>query len=170
MLSPKNSSHIIPTPGSIEHDIDTLKGYCQPYTAAALLPSILIVAQCALLHPAFVNSKLARLVRRSLTPINVYWGITFPFQYCFRPLESLAQFNMMSASIGIYFAIKSLEWGFSSGPYYKRPLVTVDGVKRWEKVKEGDTSYKKIQEDEPCNAFKLITWTVLQLTSSVIFQ
>lgn len=164
-----NSSHIIPTPEHFEQQFGAngTNSSCQPFTATALLPSILVVIQCALLHPAFAHSQLLRLVRKSLTPINFYWSIRLPFQYCIRPLETSAQFNMIVACMCIYVATKSLEWGFATSSYYKRPLITVNGVSRLEKVKDTDQSYKKLQEDEPCNVFRLMTWTLLQFTSSV---
>lgn len=163
-----NSSYIT-APGSVSHEVDqdSLKGYCRPITVSALLPSIFLVIQCALLHPTFAHSKVARLVRMSLTPINSVWWLRLPFQHCFKPLETSAQFNMTLATMGMYNAIKSLEWGFASGSYYKRPLITTDGVSRWEKTNESDDSYKKVQEEEPCDAFKLMAWTTLLMTSSV---
>ncbi|KAG0152333.1 hypothetical protein CROQUDRAFT_35480 [Cronartium quercuum f. sp. fusiforme G11] len=157
------------TPGSVVAGRAPLEdlsdSYCQPITASAFIPYILVILQCALLHPTFVNSKLARLIRVALTPINVIWAFMFPFRYCFRPLESLGQINMGLGSFALYTAIKSLEWGFASGPYYKRPLKIVDGVPKWEKVKKTDDTYKKMQEEEPCTAFKLFTWTLLMITS-----
>lgn len=137
---------------------------CKPIDSQTFLPYLLVMWQCALLHPTFVHSNLARLIRISLTPINVIWSITLPFRYCSGPLESSGNYNMAMASMGIYTALRCLEWGFASGAYYKRPLKTIDGVQRWEKTKD-DENLKKKQEDEPCDAFKLITWTMLQLTS-----
>ncbi|EGG03107.1 uncharacterized protein MELLADRAFT_109590 [Melampsora larici-populina 98AG31] len=141
-----------------------LPSQCKPIVFQAFFPYVLVLWQCALLHPTFAHSNLARLIRISLTPINVMWSLTLPFRYCITPLESSAQKNMGMAAMGIIPAVKSLEWGFASGAYYKRPLKTIDGVQGWEKVKE-DEIFKKKQEDEPCSAFKLITWTILQFTS-----
>ncbi|EGG09747.1 uncharacterized protein MELLADRAFT_103817 [Melampsora larici-populina 98AG31] len=39
------------------------------------------------------------------------------------------------------------------------------GVEQWEKVKGSDEAYKKLQEAEPCDVFKLASWTLLQFTS-----
>lgn len=162
MLSQTNHTSLLqPQP------VDNYQGFCQPITLTALLPSIFTIVQCVLLHPTFAHSRLARLIRNSLTPLNVFWWIRLPFQRCFRPMETNTLLNMALGSITITMAIKSLEWGFASQSYYKRPLITLNGVSRWEKVKETDESYKKLQEDEPCDAFKLITWTLLQITSSV---
>lgn len=168
MSSQTNSSYLV-QPETSAQDIthDNYQAYCQPITATALLPSIFIIIQCALLHPTLAHSRSAKLLRISLTPVNFYWWIRLPFQQCFRPLETFGMFNMGLATVSITMAIKSLEWGFATGSYYKRPLIDVDGVSRWEKVKETDDSYKKLQEDEACNAFNLITWTALQITSSV---
>ncbi|KAH9816156.1 hypothetical protein DFH28DRAFT_217225 [Melampsora americana] len=141
-----------------------LSSQCQPITFQALIPYVLVMCQCALLHPTFTHSNLARLIRISLTPINVMWSITFPFRYCHTPLELNPILNMTLGSMAFYTAVKCLEWGFASDAYYKRPLTTIDGVQQWEKVKE-DESFKRKQEDEPCGAFKLITWTLLQLSS-----
>ncbi|KAG0152334.1 hypothetical protein CROQUDRAFT_649716 [Cronartium quercuum f. sp. fusiforme G11] len=155
------------TPASVSerHPLDISGSYCQPVTASALIPSVLVILQCTLLHPAFVNSKLARTIRVGLTPINASWAFMFPFRYCFQPLEISGPANMGIAISAIYTALKCLEWGFATGPYYKRPLKINQGVPKWEKVKETDDSYKKVQEDEPLTAFKLMTWTLLQLTS-----
>lgn len=163
-----NDSYIItPSSGAYGMAQDGPKGACQPFSVSAMLPSIFLVIQCALLHPTFSHSKAARLVRMGLTPINFVWWLRLPFQHCFKPLETSAQFNMTLATMGMYNAIKSLEWGFASGSYYKRPLITTDGVSRWEKTNESDDSYKKVQEEEPCDAFKLMAWTTLLMTSSV---
>lgn len=141
-----------------------LPSQCKSITVQTFLPYALVMCQCALLHPTFVRSDLARLIRIGLTPINVIWSFTLPFRYCTSPLESSAQANAGLAILGSYTALKCIEWGFASGAYYKRPLKTIDGVQQWEKIKE-DEIFKKNQEDEPCSAFKLITWTLLQLTS-----
>ncbi|EGG07704.1 uncharacterized protein MELLADRAFT_105730 [Melampsora larici-populina 98AG31] len=141
-----------------------LPSQCKPVVFQAFFPYVLVLWQCALLHPTYAHSNLARFIRISLTPINVMWSLTFPFRYCITPLELSGQKNMGLAAMGILTGVKSLEWGFASGAYYKRPLKTIDGVQGWEKVKEDET-FKKKQEDEPCSAFKLITWTLLQFTS-----
>ncbi|KAH9816162.1 hypothetical protein DFH28DRAFT_217510 [Melampsora americana] len=143
---------------------DELSSQCQPIRLQAFIPYALVMCQCTLLHPKFAHSNLAWFIRISLTPINVMWSLTLPFRYCKTPLESNSQINMGLAAMSFYTAVKCLEWGFASGAYYKRPLTAIDGVQRWEKIKEDET-FKKKQEDEPCSAFTLITWTLLQLTS-----
>ncbi|KAH9816151.1 hypothetical protein DFH28DRAFT_966199 [Melampsora americana] len=165
MSSFKNTSYIF-TSDKLSHlpFQDGSSSQCQPITFQAFIPYALVMCQCALLHPTFAHSNLARLIRISLTPINVMWSITFPFRYCHTPLELKTIPNMALGSMAFYTAVKCLEWGFASGAYYKRPLTTIDGVQQWEKIKE-DESFKKKQEDEPCGAFKLITWTLLQLSS-----
>ncbi|KAH9816161.1 hypothetical protein DFH28DRAFT_927513 [Melampsora americana] len=165
MSSSMNTSNIV-TSDKFSHITfqDEPSSQCKPITFQTFLPYALVMCQCALLHPTFAHSNLARLIRISLTPINVMWSLTLPFRYCSTPLESNGQQNLGLASLACYTAVKCLEWGFATGAYYKRPLKTIDGVQRWEKIKESEISKKK-QESEPCDPFKLITWTLLQFTS-----
>ncbi|KAG0142635.1 hypothetical protein CROQUDRAFT_66999 [Cronartium quercuum f. sp. fusiforme G11] len=157
----------IPTSTYPSEEIDeNILGFCQLASFKAFIPYlVLLVVQCSLLHPTFAQSKLARLTRIGLTPVNFSWWFTLPFRYCVTPSEATGKSRLAMASVAIYMAIKSLEWGFANASYYRRPLKEIDGVKRWEKVKNDDHSYKKIQEEEPCDAFKLITWTFLQMSS-----
>ncbi|KAG0144412.1 hypothetical protein CROQUDRAFT_724044 [Cronartium quercuum f. sp. fusiforme G11] len=139
---------------------------CETGIGRAFLPLILLFVQAALLHPSFISSKLAKLTRRSLTPIIVFWGLTLPYRYSFKLSNfSIDIVNLGVALLPIWVVIRSLEYGISSEPYYKRPLKNVNGVQRWEKIKDDDESYKKVQESEPCNAFKLTLWTILLLSS-----
>lgn len=158
--SASNSSSIVLSEDLSEH--------CHMANFTAFLPYILLlVLQCSLLHPTFAHSRLARWTRMALTPINFVFWISLPFRYCVQPSKGAGQSRLGMASQAFYFAIKSLEWGFVDGAYYRRPLQTIDGVPQWQKVKDDDQSYKKEQENEPCNAPKLAAWTLLQLTSLV---
>lgn len=131
-----------------------------------LLLGILLVLQCSLLHPAFAHSRLARLLRNGLTPINFVWCFTSPLQASSKPSKPLESFlSLFSSFLYIYMAIKSLEWGFAAESHYTRRVTTVDGVKRWQKPKANDDSYKKIQEEEPLDVTKMAAWIFLQFTS-----
>ncbi|EGG07705.1 uncharacterized protein MELLADRAFT_105729 [Melampsora larici-populina 98AG31] len=165
MPSSMDTSNTFPS-GNSSHATfqDGLPSQCRPIAFQTFLPYALVMCQCALLHPTFAHSNLARLIRISLSPINVIWSLTLPFRYCFIPLESSAGINLGLGLSAIYTAVKCLEWGFATGAYYKRPIATINRVQRWEKVKE-DEIFRKKQEDEPCGIFKLMTWTLLQLTS-----
>lgn len=144
---------------------DHLQARCQPITFQAFLPYVLVIIQCALLHPTFVRSNLARSIRAGLTPVNFLWCFTLPLRYCSKPLKTSGQNNLGLGSFAIYMAVKSLEWGLASGPYYKRPLKTIGGIQRWEKVEEPEERDKQLQEAEACDGIDLLTWTVLQITS-----
>lgn len=125
----------------------------------------LLLLQCALLHPSLKNSRLSLKIRICLTPINFLTFLSLSLQRFSAPTSPSDIFkDMCWGGFFLCMAIRSLEWGFSKGSYYTRPLVEVDGMKRWEKVKDCDETYRK-QEEEPCNVFKLFSWTLLQIFS-----
>ncbi|KAG0146255.1 hypothetical protein CROQUDRAFT_44662 [Cronartium quercuum f. sp. fusiforme G11] len=139
---------------------------CGRPTIKTYLPSVLLILQCALLHPTFAHSRFTRLIRTSLTPINFIWCFTLPFRCSSRQPEDADPIKKLALStLAFYMAIKSLEWGFASSAYYTRSLKTVDGIQRWEKIKDLSGSYKKLQEEEPCGLLKLTMWTLLHLSS-----
>lgn len=145
------------------HDLSTS---CELLSLWVGLPYIILsFLQCALLHPTFAHSKLSKLIRMSLMPINFIWWFTLPFRYCLIPSKSISQSRLVLAMGAFYLSIRTLEWGLATSAYYKRPLKTIDGLQRWEKVKEMDEWSKKIQEDERCDGLKLLSWTILQVSS-----
>ncbi|KAG0145889.1 hypothetical protein CROQUDRAFT_658148 [Cronartium quercuum f. sp. fusiforme G11] len=126
----------------------------------------LVFVQCSLLHPTFSGSALAKLIRISLRSINFVWLITFPFKNCPDKVELPKSFEgFLIHFLPVYLAFKSLEWGFAANCYYTRPLKEIDGMQQWEKSKGDDVTFKRAQEEEPCDVLKLFLWTLLQLTS-----
>lgn len=145
---------------------DDRPGFRDLVSFTTCLAVALLVVQCSLLHPFFTHSRLARVVRISLTPINFVWFFTLPLRYSFTPrVNDDPMVNMAMASLAVAMSIKSLEWGFAKGPVYLRPLKTVTGGPRWDKFKEEDQLCRKQQEEEPFNALNLGLWTLLHLTS-----
>lgn len=144
-------------------------GYCQPITIKDLIPSLFTILQASLLHPHFHQSQSLRFIRLLLTPLNVIWWIGLPYVRCFRPMEEFVILNLGLGSISFTMAIKSIEWGLSHQAYYQRTwVIEPDGIRRWKKVKDGsDELEKRLQENQDLNLFKLITWTLLLITSSV---
>ncbi|KAH9813250.1 hypothetical protein DFH28DRAFT_1173444 [Melampsora americana] len=126
----------------------------------------LLFLQCALLHPSFAHSGLSRMTRICLTPVNFFTMLSLHIQYAFSHSRTFeTKVDMAINGFTLFMTIKTLEWGFSKGSYYSRTLVEVDGVQRWEKVKDDDQAYRKLQESEPCNPLKLASWTLLQILS-----
>ncbi|KAH9818761.1 hypothetical protein DFH28DRAFT_91002 [Melampsora americana] len=124
-----------------------------------------LLIQCALLHPSFAHSRFSLKTRICLTPINFLTFLNLSLQRFSAPTGPSDVFkDMCLGGFFLCMAIRSLEWGFSKGSYYTRPLVVAGGMKRWEKVKDFNEPCRK-QENEPCNMFKLASWTLLQLFS-----
>ncbi|KAG0145888.1 hypothetical protein CROQUDRAFT_45194 [Cronartium quercuum f. sp. fusiforme G11] len=133
-----------------------------------ILPCCLLILQCALLHPTFAHSKLARLIRTSLTPITFLWFLTAPFRCSVRPPESADLISRMSfATSCILMSVKALDWGLGSDTVYTRTFKIVNGVKRWEKFDQDEEAInQKLQENDSCDAFQLILWVMLLMSSS----
>ncbi|KAH9812550.1 hypothetical protein DFH28DRAFT_978880 [Melampsora americana] len=140
------------------------------YLFQILISFTLISIQASLLHPYFVKSKLSKLIRRTLTPINFFLLISQPFRSSSRlPPESFDVFTRMTfASTSFIFASFALEFGFSNSVYYKRPLKKINGSLQWNQIKDQDDEFNDLkisQEEEEFKFSKLVFWTILNLTS-----
>lgn len=129
---------------------------------------LLLFVQASLLHPSFAKNKLAKYIRISLTPINMFLFISQPFRKSSRLPESYATFTQMGCyTNSIMFATFALDYGFAHQAYYKRPLENLQGIYQWKQIKDQDElkRLKTSQENENLNLSKLFFWTLSVLTS-----
>nr|AIC33787.1 membrane bound O-acyl transferase [Puccinia cf. psidii AE-2014] len=123
----------------------------------------LLSVQALFMHPCFSNKNwYPRLIRLALAPYLFYKSLLLPFESTSPPLRADMSTNIPTATTCFYIALKSLEWGLSSGPHYTRTLKKSGQLYHWEKPSDSD---KKAQRALKPSFSELIWWTVWQITS-----